>query len=744
MAARYAKVSTDLALNRTFTYRIPEALQNGVSIGSVVYVPFGRSRKRAYVLDVLDTPDYPAEKIKDVDSLSPAPPLFDAGTLALARWMAAYYLAPLEHAIAAVLPAAVRREGAGFRKQWIARLTAAGREISPEELVRLQKKSPKQAAALHLLKTRGDIPAAELCREINTAMGSLHTMEKHDWLTLEKGVLLRKPADHHRLLPVPPYPLMPGQRNALDAILAEMQKANPRPILLHGVTGSGKTEVYLHAIQNTLDAGKGAIALVPEISLTPQAMERFRGRFGEEVAVLHSRLSDGERHDEWQRIAAGKARVVIGARSALFAPVRPLGLIIVDEEHEPAYKQEESPRYHARDVAVMRAHLEKCVVVLGSATPSLESYHNAKTGRYHLVEMPVRVDDRKLPTVYLVDMRKEVDSTTDAMRYFSQPLADAIRNRLALGEQTLIFLNRRGYATALTCNTCGESVTCLDCSVHMTYHRATHCLMCHICGATASVPADCPSCHAPIKPIGIGTQRIESALARLFPFARIARMDSDTTSRKDAHDNILAAFRRGETDILIGTQMIAKGLDFPRVTLVGVINADAALQMPDFRATERTFQLLAQVAGRSGRGEVPGEVVFQTRAPGHTVLQAARNEDYAAFYEEEAEARRVFGYPPFTSLSRILFHGPDEAAVEQAAAAFADAIRPALPPGFRLNGPAWAPISKIKSNYRNHLLLRAPLAARATLTKLIRRQLALLPPPKNVHCTITVDAISLL
>jgi len=510
------------------------------------------------------------------------------------------------------------------------------------------------------------------------------------------------------------------------------------------VTGSGKTEVYLSAIQTALDAGKGAIALVPEIALTPQTMERFRGRFGETVAVLHSHLSDGERHDEWQRIAAGKARVVVGARSALFAPVRPLGLLVVDEEHEPAYKQDESPRYNARDVAVMRGHFEECAVILGSATPSLESYQNTKAGKYRLVKMTKRVDRCVMPAVRVVDMRIESEKAGHA-HLLSQDLVEAVRLRLSQAEQTMLFLNRRGYATAVICPQCGHTETCPDCSVKMTYHIHTEEMLCHVCGRIQNVPKKCsnPECRADnIKMSGVGTQRVESAVRRIFPKARVARMDSDTTGAKDAHAKILGKFRRGDIDILIGTQMIAKGLDFPNVTLVGVILADLSLMMPDFRAAERTFQLLTQVAGRAGRGDVPGEVLFQTYTPFHPALQSARNADYITFFDQEIEMRREMRYPPFSRLTTVLFKSKDEEAVTACSRNFAKRLKAQLPESVRLTGPAPAPLEKAKGFYRIQLMLWAPTARE--YVPALRALIKAFKLPKGLTVAVNVDALSLM
>ena len=741
MPPAVARIITEIALDREFDYLIPGELAGQVRIGSVVRVPFGRRRARGFVTGLADRSDFP--NLKAIESVTTDLPLFDEPMLRLARWIADYYAAPFESAIAAILPAAVRREGAKFREQLVAAVSEEAAPSEGEEAA-LAKKSPRQAAAWELLKVRHEMTAAALGEEAGVSPDGLRSLQKKGWITLEKGVILRDPQAQMNVLPTQAPPLMEEQKSALEAIRKEMAAPKPGVVLLHGVTGSGKTEVYLAAIQAALDAGRGAIALVPEIALTPQTMERFRGRFGDTVAVLHSHLSDGERHDEWQRIAAGQARVVIGARSALFAPVRLLGLLVVDEEHEPAYKQDESPRYSARDVAVMRGHLEGCAVVLGSATPSLESYHNARAGKYRLVKMTKRVDRCVMPDVHVVDMRAEAEKAGN-VHLLSQELIEAIRLRLARSEQTMLFLNRRGYATSVMCPVCGFVETCPHCSVKMTYHKQAEKMMCHVCGSIRPVPARCsnPECKAPnIKMGGVGTQRVEAAVKRIFPKARITRMDSDTTGAKDAHAKILGQFRRGDIDILIGTQMIAKGLDFPNVTLVGVIHADLSLQMPDFRAAERTFQLLTQVAGRAGRGDVPGEVFIQTYAPFHPAVQAARRADFETFFDQEIEMRREMRYPPFTRLTTVLFKGQDEAAVDACSKKFAAQLQLHLPGSVRTTGPMPAPLAKAKGFYRAHLLLWA--ASAKDCAGPLRSLMKSFKAPKGVAVSANVDALSLM
>ena len=740
MSPVVAKVVVDVALDREFDYLVPEALGGRVRTGSVVGVPFGRRHARGFVTGMAGHSDFP--DLKAIASVADGPPLFDEQMLRLARWIGDYYAAPFEHAIAAILPAAVRREGAKFKEQFVARV-AEGGGGSPEEEAALAKRSPKQFAAWIRLKEMGEATAAALGEEAGVSLAGLRSLEKKGWIALEKGVVRRDPHERMTILPTTAPRLMDEQAAALVAIRDEMSLPKPGVVLLHGVTGSGKTEVYLAAIQSALDAGKGAIALVPEISLTPQTMERFRGRFGETVAVLHSHLSDGERHDEWRRIAAGQARVVVGARSALFAPVRPLGLLVVDEEHEPAYKQDESPRYNARDVAVMRGRFEGCAVVLGSATPSLESYRHARGGKYRLVQMLKRVDRCVMPMVRVVDMRVETEKA-GVPHLLSQDLVEAVRLRLSQGEQTILFLNRRGYATTVTCPACGHTETCPHCSVKMTYHKHEELILCHVCGAVRKVPSVCgnPDCGAPnVKMSGIGTQRVEAAVRKIFSKARIARMDSDTTGAKDAHAQILGKFRRGDLDILVGTQMIAKGLDFPNVTLVGVVLADLSLQMPDFRAAERTFQLLTQVSGRAGRGDVPGEVLIQTYTPFHPAVQSSRNADFDTFYDQEIEMRQAMGYPPFTRLTTVLFKGTDEAAVNDCSKAFAAALKAHLRETVRLSGPAPAPLAKAKGFYRAQFMLWAE-AAREYVPQL-RAMLKAFKLPKGITISVNVDALSL-
>jgi primosomal protein N' (replication factor Y) len=579
----------------------------------------------------------------------------------------------------------------------------------------------------------------------------VRALAKREWLTLASENVRRDPLSHRNILRTNNLALMPEQAAALTAIrecgvnaaaAAPAGKRLPSVLLLHGVTGSGKTEVYLQAIEEFLLAGKGAIVLVPEIALTPQTVERFVGRFGPRVAVLHSHLSEGERHDEWHRIHEGVAQIVVGARSAVFAPVRDLGLIVVDEEHEPSYKQDEAPRYNARDVAVMRGHMEGCAVVLGSATPSLESWRNAQTGKYRLASLPRRADNCRMPHVEIVDMRIETERTGHAS-VFSRELAEAIHQRLQKKEQTMLFLNRRGFATSLVCPKCGFVAKCDFCSVTLTYHKTDDHLRCHVCGSNQKAPARCPACADPaFKFSGVGTQRVETVAQKFFPHARIQRMDTDVTGAKDSYERILGDFRSGKIDILIGTQMIAKGLHFPNVTLVGVVYADLSLHMPDFRAGERTFQLLAQVAGRAGRGEVPGEVFVQTYTPFHVAVQAARRTDYAGFCDQELEFRRELKYPPFGHLVCVTLRGLSEERTSFYADSLAKALQLKLASGVILSEPSPAPLARAKSYYRFQFMLRHPSTKAMTVP--LRETLRTFKLPDDVSLIVDVDALSIM
>jgi len=804
-----ARVSLEIALRKEFDYAIPPELAGRVDVGSRVQVPFGPRKVLGVVTAVAE--ESAQTRLKPIIKVIGAQTLVTPRVLKLARWIADYYCCAPEIALKSILPEAVRKEDAGWRERlFVSALPVTG------EFPKLPK---RQLEVWNIVEERREISLTELLQLAETTAGTARKLEDRGLIRIAPQISERDPYAHEVILPSTQLVMNPAQVKALAAITKAMDKAaekgrkgegekrsgdtdavdlSPAPFppfssafLLHGVTGSGKTEVYLQAIDHALAQGKGAIVLVPEISLTPQTVERFKSRFSHGpqqtlVAVLHSHLSAGERHDEWHKIRQGRARIVIGARSAIFAPVEPLGLIVVDEEHEHTYKQEEAPRYNARDVAIVRGQMEGAVVVLGSATPSLESYHNCQRGKYTLLELPERVDDQKMPYVRVVDMRQAARGGKGPPT-FSNQLKEAITQRLEKGEQTILFLNRRGYSTALECTQCGYVAACPNCSLSLTYHRPEQKLMCHICSHVEAVPAACPNpkCKNPqIRYSGLGTQKVEETLNKLFPKARVQRMDSDLLKRKDDYRRILGDFRTGKIDILVGTQMIAKGLHFPNVTLVGIIYADMALHQPDFRAGERTFQLLTQVSGRAGRGDVEGEVFVQAFTPFHPAIQYARRHDFTGFYEQEIEFRKQLNYPPFSRVALLTLRGHNEDKVKFSAEhvrkeldklrvgekgkggegekASGGELEPDSPlphfpsaplpesahgvarPTFkdlRLAGPAPAPLLRAENFYRYQFMLRTAQMSRLSLA--LAGLIEGLELPEGVTLTVDVDPASL-
>jgi primosomal protein N' (replication factor Y) len=775
-----ARVTLELALRKEFDYVIPPELEGQVEVGSRVQVPLGPRKVLGCVTAVAEESDRP--RLKPILKVIGAQALVTPKVLKLARWMGEYYCCAPETALKSVLPEAVRHEHAGWREcLYVRALPPTG---EPPKLAK------RQSEVWQVLEQRRELPLSELLALTKTTAGTVRRLEDKGLVAIAPQISERDPYAREHILPTRPLQLNAAQAAALAAITSAMdgmdgngrkseahdttpgELATPTPakpltapaasapstppaprtsnsvFLLHGVTGSGKTEIYLQAIAHALRQGKGAIVLVPEISLTPQTVERFKARFTSGplqtlVAVLHSHLSSGERHDEWHKIRQGRARIVIGARSAIFAPVEPLGLVVVDEEHEHTYKQEEAPRYHARDVAVVRSQMEHATVVLGSATPSMESFYNCHKGKYTLLRLPERVDGKKMPVVRIVDMRQALRKGKTLI--FSPQLHEAIGQRLERKEQVILFLNRRGYSTSLQCPQCGYVAGCPDCSISLTYHRQEQKLRCHVCGHTESAPLVCPNekCRSPaIRYSGVGTQRVEEALGKLFPHARIVRMDSDVMKRKEDYRRILGDFRAGKIDVLLGTQMIAKGLHFPNVTLVGIIHADLALHRPDFRAGESTFQLVTQVAGRAGRGDIEGEVFVQSFTPFHPAIQFARRHDFDGFYDQEIEFRQQLNYPPLTRIALLTLKGRNEEKVkfsathlkrelDQLLASFKDLI---------IRGPAPAPLLRAETYYRYQIMLRTQRMSRlsAELAKLTQA----LVLPEDLTLTIDIDPVN--
>ena len=654
-----AEVAVPLPPRKTFHYAIPERLREAVRPGVRLRVPFGSRSLVGVCVGLLQAGAGTGEtgearaaagELKPIEAVLDVEPALSPSLLELTRFVADYYRCSWGEALASALPASVRRRAASKPRVLAAAAGARGAPAPP----------PADTAA-----RAPDLPGPPA------------------------GMVLTE-----------------GQERALEAALSLVREGRFGVVLVHGVTGSGKTEIYLRAAEETIRLGRRVILLVPEIALTPQTVERLRARLGE-IGLLHSMQTPAERARQWERIRAGGVRAVVGPRSAVFAPLPQLGLIVVDEEHEASYKQETAPRYGARDVAIARARIEGAAALLGSATPSLESYHNARTGRYRGVYLEKRAQGARLPSVEVVDLRAE-SREVRGFPFISRRLEQALRECLGRGEQAILFLNRRGFSTFLTCKRCGEVLTCGQCSVALTYHKERGQAICHYCEKRLPPPTECPRCLGPeIRYFGFGTERIEEEVRRRFDRVRVRRVDSDAIDGEEALSSVLGEFGRGEVDVLIGTQMVAKGLDFPRVSLVGVIFADTALNFPDFRASERTFQLLAQVAGRAGRAEVPGRTVIQTFSPLHPAIRAARTHDSLGFLEIELEHRRALGYPPFGRLLKLVVSGTSEAEVARDASLLAAHLEGARPEGAKLLGPAPAPIAVARGRTRYLIVVKA-------------------------------------
>ncbi len=706
-----ASVIVELSLDRKFDYRVPEELASSVKPGVRVEVPFGKSTRTGCVLEIHNVEKFQSRfELKNIIALKSNSPQLPPKLLELGRWMADYYCCSYENAVRALLPGAVRRGTANRGK----RRFAIADQAAADEYFRSnysKKTAARRIAVLELLMQQDGLTAEEIEKSCGAGASVTKALLEQKLIKVSSvdPTGTRRQKFKSEVAPDSPRTPTAEQKIALDGI-AEMLDAVDDPVrtgLLFGVTGSGKTEVYLQSIAHTLEQGRSAIVLVPEISLTPQTVRRFRARFGNLLAVLHSRLTDAERREEWQKIYTGQAKIAIGARSALFAPLANLGLIVVDEEHENSYKQSEAPRYSARDVAVMRGKLENAAVLLGSATPSLESYYNALNGKYRLWTLNNRAEDSPLPEVRVVDLAlaraKAVENNEKSSSLFTPELVNAVRERLRLKEQIILFLNRRGFSRELGCpeEDCTWIAECPDCSKPYIYHRSRQMLSCGLCGRIEPAPVQCPQCNADVlKTRGVGTERIEDTARRLFAGARIERMDSDTMRGADAHEITLEKFRRGEIDILIGTQMIAKGLDFPNVTLVGVINADSGLNIPDVRASERTFQLLTQVAGRAGRGDKHGEVIIQTYSPYNDVIRFAVAQDFPAFYEYDSAVRQVLNYPPYGHLIALYARGENESDVLETIRQVFEQVKVYASEDIIAVEPAPAPLARIKGKYR--------------------------------------------
>ncbi|KPN97389.1 primosomal protein N' [Lysinibacillus sp. ZYM-1] len=760
-----AEVIVDVStyhVDRPFDYQVPPEWVNVIEKGCRVKVPFGPRNVLGFVVGLKTETAVPLNKLKSITQILDMEPVLTAELLQMAKWLKNHTICYEIDALQVMLPSALRakyekiikiheaqdlpnevqvifgkRQQINFKEFERADLLPLLKQLVAENKVTIENvvKQQGQVKEIRMVKIIEEPKVIEKALEQSTRAVKqrllLEWMGQHlgevlspQQICEEAGIsssvlegvidkgaaqfiqeeVYRDPftkevARTHALQ------LTDEQQVALQAIIATMEQQQAQTFLLHGVTGSGKTEVYLQAIQKVLDEGKEAIMLVPEISLTPQMTERFRSRFGEMVAVMHSGLSVGEKYDEWRKIQQGKVSVVVGARSAIFAPFTNIGLIILDEEHESTYKQEDSPRYHARDVAIWRSEYYNCPVILGSATPGLESFARAKKGVYTLLSLKLRALHQSLPTVFIADMREELRQGNRSM--FSQSLIEAIRLRLEKKEQMVLFLNRRGYSSFVLCRDCGTVVQCPNCDISLTYHRTTEKLKCHYCGYEEHVPQICPQCQSDhIRYFGTGTQKVEEELFKLFPEARVLRMDVDTTKHKGAHEEILGVFGEGQADILLGTQMIAKGLDFPNITLVGVLSADTSLHLPDYRAAERTFQLLTQVSGRAGRHDKPGEVIIQTYTPEHYAIELAKTQDYEPFYEREMFLRRRSSYPPYYYVALVQISHEDVMMAAEYAGRMADWLRGNLSNQVAIIGPTTASIARLQNRYRYQCLIK--------------------------------------
>jgi primosomal protein N' (replication factor Y) len=812
LASEFVDVSLPVPLDQPFTYSLPETLRHRVKAGSRILVPFGTRKLTGVILRCHD--ERPEVAVREAMRLLDAEPVLSEELMALGRWIAGYYCAPLGDVLRGMLPLASE-----IRRGKVWSLTDAGRDAarqllldsSPDDpaakVLGMLEKRPLSAAylakalpladkAIRALERKGFIvaeqvqterdplraPSERLRVELDSTPGAvklrrgdaepkLNKPERelraflelhpgsHNLKQLEemvknaspaaralarKGIISLKPETVAYQGPLrAKHTLNPSQQAAFERIREAIEARRFQTFLMHGVTGSGKTEVYLTAIETALEAGRGALLLVPEIALTPQMAGQFFSRFGDRVAILHSAFTDVERTEQWRRIRSGAAKVVVGTRSGVFAPVQNLGLIVVDEEHDGSYKQEETPRYNGRDVAIMRAQKAEACVVLGSATPSLESRYNAEKGKYTLLELPGRIESRPMPDVELIDMRQEFLETRK-QDTFSRKLIEALGARLESGEQTIVLLNRRGFSSFVACRACGERVQCINCSLTLTYHKRDRRLLCHYCGYAEKVPSVCPKCSSEhIYFLGLGSERVEEELHRAFPTARIARLDRDTVTGKRQYETILHDFRDGHYDILVGTQMIAKGHDIPNVTLVGVVSADIGLGMPDFRAAERTFQLLTQVAGRAGRGSVPGIVLVQTTNPDHYAVRLAALQDYQAFYDKELNFRRMMMYPPFSAMANVLVRSEKQEMAMRMSTELSVLLNPP-PEKLRIMGPAEAPVPRLKNEYRYQFLVKA--SSRKALNELLQsiRKYALDHKWGATALVVDVDPLTLM
>jgi primosomal protein N' (replication factor Y) len=733
-APHVAQVALEKAIDKLLDYAIPAHLSQEVHPGTMVEVLLRGRKVKGFVVATKTHSDF--DNLQPIVRVAGEKPLLPPDLLELSDWIARYYCTPVRRVMKSMLPAPVRREVGAREQLFVTR--AKTRDELAELAAQLRRKQPSQAAVLDaILKVEKGLLLTDLLERAEVSRSPVESLIRAGALSMRVIEVDRSPLDTAEYILSGPKTLHTQQAEALTALQKTLSECAFGVHLILGVTGSGKTEVYLQAMDAALKQGRGVILMVPEIALTGQLVERFRARFPDRAAILHHRLSDGERHDQWQKLRRGELQVAIGARSVIFAPVQNLGLLIVDEEHESSYKSsEEMPAVHARDLAIVRGKICKATVVLGSATPSLESMTNALAGRYQLHRITQRAEAHQLPAVKMVDMKVQRER---GFQLFSQPLLEGIEQRMRRGEQSLVFLNRRGYFTLQKCLSCDQSVQCPHCAVSLTFHKGEDLLACHCCGYQLSPPpTQCPHCQSlqTLRFRGVGTEQVERQLHRLLPEVRTLRLDADTTKHKGSHEQILRQFGLGRADVLIGTQMIAKGLHFPAVTLVGVLQAETSLQVPDFRAAETTFQLITQVAGRAGRGKLPGEVLIQTSIPDHPVLQLAARQDYEAFYQQEMEARGLVGFPPHGRLVRFVVSGEDLNQLEGFCSWLHEWLASRLPREMELYPPLPCGRAKVKDKHRMCLMVKMPRAG------MLQGLLDPLECPQGLSLLIDVDPTS--
>ncbi|CRX38481.1 replication restart helicase PriA [Estrella lausannensis] len=731
-----ALVALDTPLQEALDYSIPAELNESIEFGTLVEVPLRGRKCSGWVIGFKEKSQF--KGVKAIAKVLSSEPALTEEVYKLAEWVARYYVTPLPKVLKTIIPSSLRK----ITKPKL--ISFVQKAVSKEELrdlaASLRGKSKAKTAVLDVLLLAGkEILLSELLEKAGTAKATVDALEKMGCLKVIKLPMDRSPLKDEEFFKTKPKVLNGEQLQALNNITQDIDAAKFTVHLLHGITGSGKTEIYMQAIEKVLERGGGVLVLVPEISLTAQAIDRFKSRFSEQIAILHHRLSDGERFDAWHNLKKGKSKIALGARSAVFAPVKNLKLIIVDEEHEPSYKQtDEMPCYHARDVAVLRGSFEKVPVILGSATPSLESYYNASLGKYSLSTLSVRAGKSSLPEVTVIDMRKEYERAK-GYTIFSEILLSKIRERKEKGEQTILFLNRRGFHTSCMCQSCGAFVKCKSCDQAMTYHKKELSLNCHLCGFSLSPPpTSCPSCGRPseMKFKGVGTEQVERALKALFPDIRTLRIDADTTRHKGSHEKLFKEFATHKADVLIGTQMVAKGLHFPLVTLVGVLNCDQTLQFPDFKAQETTFQLITQVSGRAGRSFHRGEVILQSCLVDHPILKLAQTQDFKAFYQEEIAIREMFSFPPLRSMAKVRLSGTDDRKTEEMLNRYRDLLLALLPKEYTVMPVAPSGHLKVKDRYYYQFFLLGPQlnAFRESVKKL--KEMLEIPTGYRLHLDI--------